>query len=110
MGHLEAMKMPPPVISQEIRQPEAVDAPSGKALVEHEDVDMLPGRDITRQGLGDAAHAFALSVMTDPEWPIHNVVGDDCKAGDAVRFGGSPIDLQSFTQRLLAGEARQPVA
>jgi hypothetical protein len=102
--------MAPPVISQKIRQPEVVDALSGKALIEDEDVDMLPRRDIVRQGLGDAAHALALAVMTGPEWPIHNVVCDDRKPGDAVRFGGLPIDPGDFTQRLLAAEARQPVA
>jgi hypothetical protein len=88
----------PSEISQEIRQPEALNTDAGKTLIEDDDVDMFLGGEAAREGLGDSAHSLALAVMTDPKRSIAALTcagrrraegSTAAAAGAAAWFGGA---------------------
>jgi hypothetical protein len=48
--------------------------------------------------------------MTDPEWPIQDVILNNREAGDVVGFGRFQSDLRNLTQHFFAAQARQSIA
>ena len=89
--------MRPAVIGEEIGQLKVLGTDPGKTLVKHDDIDRFLRCNTTCQGLGNAAHTFPLAFLTDPKWPVHNIILNHRELGQAIRFGGVQRDRRRLT-------------
>ena len=70
---------------------------------------MFLGGDPTCQGLRNTAHAFPLALLTDPEWPVHDIVLHDGEPRQTIGFLRLHVDPRRLTQDFRTTEAGQPV-
>ncbi len=95
----------PPVRGEKISELELPSTGPGKTLVQDERVDMFLACDATRQCLRNAAHAFPLTFLTNPIWPVHDVILHDGEVIQMLGYGRFQRHHRRLTQDLFAAEA-----
>ena len=95
----------PPVQGEKLCKLELSSTGPGKTFVQDERVNMFLVCDATCQHLRDAAHAFPLTLLTNPIWPVHDVILHDGEVSQTLGCGRFQRDHRRLTQDLFAAEA-----
>ena len=95
----------PPVQGEQICELELPSTGPGKAFVQDERVNMFLACNAPCQSLRNAAHAFPLTLLTNPIWSVHDVILHDGEVSETLGCGRFQRDHRRLTQDLFAAKA-----